>query len=233
MELFSPQIPLQLEPRQRLRFDDFVPGPNQAVVDALKSVPSEEGATVFISGPEASGKTHLLNALCYASRSAGLSAFYLGLKHLPDDGHASLEGLEAMQVLCLDDVQQVLGQPEWEEALFHLINRLNRTGGRLVITSNERLSLLNIELPDLASRLGWGLRLKLEPLDDGQKIQVMHGRAEALGIALSEEVVSYLLRHGSRDIHTLLGAVERLQQAAFTEKRQVTVPLARRVLGLR
>ena len=57
-----PQIPLQLEPPRPDRFDDFVVGPNAAVVQAVRLLPEEPGSCLFLSGPESTGKSHLLNA---------------------------------------------------------------------------------------------------------------------------------------------------------------------------
>ena len=69
--LFSPQIPLPLTPRRDSRFEDFVPGPNAAVVEALRGMLDESEAHTFLHGDEGSGKTHLLNALCLATRERG------------------------------------------------------------------------------------------------------------------------------------------------------------------
>jgi hypothetical protein len=46
--LFSPQIPLPLMPRRDSRFEDFVGGPNHAVVEALKHMRDEPGSHVFL-----------------------------------------------------------------------------------------------------------------------------------------------------------------------------------------
>lgn len=228
--LFSPQIPLQLEPRRNGRFEDFVAGPNNAAVAAIRSLGDEAGASLFLQGPPGSGKTHLLNAACMAARERGRTAFYLGLRHAPRDAAQSLQGLESVDLVCIDDVHLVAGQDHWEEALFHLINRLREAGGCLVVASRKRLSALPLQLPDLASRLAWGLRLELAPLEDENKRDVVRRQAKALGIEMPDEVTDYLLRHGERSVASLVAQVERLQQAAFTEKRRVTVPLARRVL---
>ena len=53
---------------------------------------------------------------------------------------------------------------------------------------------------------------------------------ELLGIELPDEVCSYLLKHGKRDMASLLETVENLKDAAFAAKRKITVPLAREVL---
>ena len=66
--LFSPQIPLQLEPSRSDRFEDFVAGPNQNTLLAVQQLLDDPGSSLFLSGPEGSGKSHLLNALCHAAR---------------------------------------------------------------------------------------------------------------------------------------------------------------------
>jgi DnaA family protein len=228
--LFSPQIPLQLEPSRESRFENFVPGPNIAVVEALKSVAGETDSQLFLSGPEGTGKTHLLNALCLAVREQGMTAFYAGLRSMPEGSQALLEGLETVDLVCVDDLHCVAGNAAWEEALFHCLNRIRSSHGRVVFTSQSRLSALPLSLPDLESRLQWGLRMQLQLMDDADKITVLDRYAASLGIEITSEVGGYLIRHSSRNLSHLLQTVEQLQQAAFVSKRRITVPLAREVL---
>lgn len=228
--LFSPQIPLPLTPRRDSRFEDFVSGPNGAIVEALKQMPDEPGSHVFLHGGEGSGKTHLLNALCYETRERQGRAFYLALKRLPHNAVASLQGLEDLDLVCVDDLHVIAGDTIWEEALFHCFNRIRKAHGRLLISSRLRLSALDIGLPDLASRLAWGLRLPLKPLADEDKLAVIARHSDALGLGLSEEVQQYLLKHHDRSMSALIQTVEKLHQAALTSKRRITIPLAREVL---
>ena len=228
--LFSPQIPLQLEPRRDSRFEDFVNGPNTAVVEALKHMPAEPGSSIFLFGDEGSGKTHLLNALCYETRERQGRAFYLTLKRLPKDAIASLQGLEKLDLVCVDDLHVIAGDEAWEEALFHCFNRIREANGRLLVSSRKRLSALELGLPDLASRLAWGLRLPLLPLADSDKLAVIDLHSKALGLILPEDVQQYLLKHHDRSMTALIQTVENLHQAALTNKRRITVPLAREVL---
>jgi len=228
--LFSPQIPLQLMPHRDNRFEDFVSGPNQALVEALKHVPGEPGTNIFLFGGEGSGKTHLLNALCHETRDCQGRAFYLALKRLPKDAMASLQGLEKLDLVCVDDLHVIAGDEAWEEALFHCFNRIREANGRLVVSSRIRLSALNLGLPDLASRLAWGLRLPITPLEDQDKLKVIDLHSLALGFSLPEDVQQYLLKHHDRSMTALIQTVESLHQAALTNKRRITVPLAREVL---
>ena len=229
--LFSPQIPLQLEPSREQGFGNFVTGANEACLESLCTFISADDVQVFMSGPQSSGKTHLLSALCLEARSQGLTAFYAGLKGMPEGGQALLEGLEHVDLLCIDDLDAIAGTKDWEIALFHCINRFRDTGKKLVVASGEPLSALNIELPDLVSRLQWGLRLKLVPPDDAGKLRVLNMQAKGLGIELPDEVARYLIRRSSRHLGTLIRVVERLQLAAFASKRRITVPLARQIIG--
>lgn len=229
--LFSPQMPLPLEPSREQSFENYVEGGNAAAVASLRAALDEAGSQVYLTGPAGSGKTHLLNALCLVARRRGLTAFYAGLKHLPADAHALLDGLEQVDLLCVDDIQQVAGAAPWEESLFHCINRLRERQGRWVVSGNARLSGLPLALPDLASRLQWGLRLSLQALDDADKLRVLERHAASLGIELPAEVGSYLIRRASRHLAELVRLLERMQQAAFTDKRRITVPLARELIA--
>jgi len=193
-------------------------------------MPDEPGSHVFLHGGEGSGKTHLLNALCHETRERGGRAFYLALKRLPTDAIESLQGLEKLDLVCVDDLHVIAGIDAWEEALFHCFNRIREANGRLLISSRKPLSELDIGLPDLASRLAWGLRLPLIPLEDHDKLKVISMQSDALGFSLSEEVQQYLLKHHERSMSALIQTVENLHQAALITKRRITVPLAREVL---
>lgn len=228
--LFSPQIPLQLMPRRDSRFENYISGPNNAVVEALKHLPDEPGSVVFLFGAQGSGKTHLLNALCHETRERQGRAFYLALKRLPQDAVASLQGLEELDLVCVDDLHVIAGNNVWEEALFHCFNRIRENNGRLLVSSQKRLSALDLGLPDLASRLAWGVGLQLLPLEDHDKLAVINLHSNALGFDLPEDVQQYLLKRQNRSLAALIETVENLHQAALTHKRRITVPLAREVL---
>lgn len=228
--LFSPQIPLQLEPRRPDRFDDFVAGPNATVLESVRTLLDEPGGILFLSGPDGSGKSHLLNALCHAARKRGLAAFYIALGRLPEEAAASLQGLQVLDLVCVDDIDCVAGNPVWENALFACFNEVRAASGRLLVSSRLPLSGLGFDLPDLASRLAWGVRQNLRLPDDEGKLQILGQRANALRIEVPLDVQKYLLKHGKRDMSSLLQTLEQLKDAAFAEKRKITVPMARKIL---
>lgn len=229
----SPQIPLPLEPLRADRFEDFLPGPNAAALAAARQLLDEPGGVLFLSGPRGSGKSHLLNAVCHAARDLGLTAFYVPLRRLPREAAAGLGGLQSVDVVCVDDLDRVAAEADWERALFRCFNELHAAHGRLLVSSSQPLAAVPLVLPDLASRLAWGVRQALQPPDDADKLQILQRRALAMRIALPGDVANYLLRYGRRDLTSLLDALEQLRQAAFAGKRRITVPLAREILGER
>lgn len=228
--LFSPQIPLELEARRPDRFEDFVPGPNEGALAAVRQLLDEPGSSLFLSGPDGSGKSHLLNALCHAAREQGMAAFYIALKRLPEEAADSLKGLRVLDLVCVDDLDCVTGNPVWENALFGCFNEIRAAKGRLLVSSRVSLASMDFYLPDLASRLTWGVRQKLGMPDDEGKLDILRQRADALRIELPEDVQKYLIKYSKRDMLSLLQALEQLKDAAFVGKRKITVPLAREVL---
>lgn len=226
----SPQIPLPLEPHRRDRLDDFVAGRNLAALAAVRQLLDESGAVLFLSGPAGSGKSHLLNALCLEARARSMTAYYFALASLPVGAAGGVAGLRGADLVCIDDIHAVAGQPDWEQALFHSFNEVRAARGRLLVSSALPLAALEFGLPDLASRLAWGVQQLLQPPDDAGRLAILQQRARALQIELPTDVQNYLLRYSRRDMASLLGSLERLKDVAFADKRRITVPLAREVL---
>ncbi|TQV61792.1 MAG: DnaA regulatory inactivator Hda [Halothiobacillaceae bacterium] len=184
---------------------------------------------LYLWGATGSGKTHLLQAACQRAGECGMPAAYLALAEAPHPG--VLEGLEQLGLVALDDVQAVIGEQVWDEALFDLINRLREHAVPLLLAADCPPTALRPGLKDLASRLGWGPVLRLEALDDDGKLQVLKRRASERGMDLPDEVGRYLLDHLPRDLAELLAGLDRLDRASMERQRRITLPLAREVLA--
>ena len=198
----SLQIPLQLQPAKSFRFDGFIAGPNLGIVNSLRTLDSQSGDSLFLQGPQASGKTHLLNSLCIERQQQNKPAWYIGLKNLDRDAAAGLRGLHG--VVCVDDLHAVVGDVAWEEALFHCFNEVRSGGGQVIVSSREPLSALVFALPDLASRMAWGIRCTLKPLNESERMDVLRIHAQQLELELPEEVEQFLMRRINRDLRSLV-----------------------------
>lgn len=86
--------------------------------------------------------------------------------HYPSRLHAAIfDGLENTALICIDDVDQIAGDTILEEQLFHFFfNRVRANGHRLIIFADVPPTQLAIKLPDLKSRLSWGVVYQLHTL---------------------------------------------------------------------
>lgn len=224
------QLPLALKWDDTTTFDSFYLGDNAEIVAYLKNlVTGVAERCVYLHGASGVGLTHLLRACCQVLNRQGQATAYLPLAKA-DFSPAILEGLESLTLICLDDIEAVVANREWEEALFHCYNRLQSTNSRLLIAGHAPPSQFAWNLPDLTSRLAASVIFQVKPLSDEQKIAALQLRANSRGLGLSLEVGNYLLSHYSRDMHTLFAALEKLDQASFIAKRRLTVPFVKTVL---
>ena len=229
------QLPLGIKLRDEATFASYYPGPNATVLAATRAFASLQSAVpeccLFLWGTEGTGRTHLLQAACHALADEGGLAMYLPLDELADEGPLLLEGMESVDLLCLDKLEAVVGRPDWEEALFHLYNRLREQGGRLLVAAVAAPRALGLQLPDLASRLGWGLVFQLQPLDDAGKQEVLKLRAAQRGLQLTDDVARYILSRGARGMGELFAALETLDQASLRDQHRLTIPFVKREMG--
>jgi DnaA family protein len=141
-----------------------------------------------------------------------------------------LDGLESIDIICLDDIDVISGEPQWQQAIFDLYNRLLEQNKRLIITGNQSAQQLGITLPDLVSRLTWGYTEQVKALTDEEKIKALQFRAQQRGLLLSDDVVKFLLNRLSRDMGSLIESLDVLDKASIIEQRKITIPFIKDVL---
>ena len=225
------QLPLPVRLRDEATLDSFLATPaNRALIGSIRAQAEDDGeAIIYIYGPAGSGKSHLLQASCHL---AGGAAQYLPLGELVEYGPEDvLQGIDALDLVCLDDVHLVLGHPDWERALFNLCNRARQRGCGLLVAGSAAPRVLEVGLPDLRSRLSWGIVYQLAQPDDEEKIAILQFRAAQRGLFLAREVAVYIMGRSTRDMDGLLGLLERLDKASLVEQRALSIPFVKGVLG--
>ncbi|MFK5912827.1 MAG: DnaA regulatory inactivator Hda [Woeseiaceae bacterium] len=214
------QLTLGIQLRDDATFENYFSGINQNVIHHLQE---QNEPYVFLFGDKGTGKSHLLQAACHRVGEQGKPVVYLPLS---EEGvmPAMLEGLENMALIALDDIQIVVGNKDWEEALFNLYNKVRDKENRLLVSSSISLASLNIQLADLHSRFSWGPTFQLTALSDQEKKYALQQRAKNRGLELGDGVVAYLLKHSTRDMNSLFNLFEKLDKASMVEKRKITIP---------
>lgn len=226
------QLALPLQLADHAVFASFFAGGNETLVATLADMASGrtsnlDGHGCWIWGAAASGKTHLLQAVC---EMAGDRSSYVPLATLAAVDPQILDGLATRELICIDDVDTVAGQRGWEAALFGLCNQVQDAGANLIIsaTAAPRKSLFT--LPDLESRFAKLPVFQVHALDDNECVSALQLRSEHRGLELPDETAQYLLKRSRRDMASLYDLLDTLDREALRAKRRLTIPFVRSVL---
>jgi DnaA family protein len=221
------QLTLGVQLKERATFASFLTARNQELVTHLKHVAAATppGAT-WLAGPHTAGKSHLLQAVC-ADVGSGRRAAYLPLETLLPFGPGTLDGAEALDVACYDDIQTIAGLPEWERRLFALWLNAQERHTTLLFAARENPAHVEFGLQDLKSRLASSAIFAVRELNDEEQLQALDLRAQLRGFELPAETARYLQRRFPRDMRTLCEILDTLDDAAFVAQRRLTVPFIR------
>jgi DnaA-homolog protein len=229
------QLSLGISLRDDATFENFYVGQeNQLAIHALKQFSQSSGdQNIVVWGREGSGLTHLLQASCHAAFVARLDIQYLPLTDLVGyDPQQVCDGLDQFGLVCLDGFDAVCGNELWEQAIFHLFNRLRDRGHRLLIASHTSPSCLPLQLPDLLSRILGSVIYHLHALDDVEKSKALQLRAKVRGMEMSAEVSRYILSRAGREMTDLFALLNTLDSASLQHQRKLTIPFVKEVLFL-
>lgn len=226
------QMILNVATGDGLSFESFFASQaNQDLVTLLSAFSEgSDSSQMFIWGETHSGKTHLLQACCHYATNLGQRVSYLPLKALADYGSGVTRGLDRMDLVVIDDVNLIVGNRDWEESLFDLINHSRTSQQRLLFSGTENPRHLKCSLPDFASRLIWGETYNLHNLSNDDKGLALKQRAAKRGIDLNDRVLDYLRRHYPRDMGSMLAILEVLDQESIRQQTKITVPFVKQVL---
>jgi DnaA family protein len=226
------QLALDLKLADFALFATYYAGPNAHVLSAVQQAATETGQYVaWIWGAAGSGRSHLLQAAVAAASDAGHACAWLPLAQNGDVQPAMLEGMGTLDLLCVDDVDQIAGDSEWEQQLFRLFEDLRAHNGNLLVAASTPPAEAKFGLRDLASRLASGPTWKLRSLNDEQRLAAMQMRAKWRGLDLPAETGRYLLRRVDRGSQALFELLDRLDGAALKAQRRLTVPFVKSVLA--
>ena len=226
------QLPFPFEFRANQTFDDFFPGSNLEIINHLqKSIAGHGERQIFLWGESGLGKSHLLQACCHQAQSRQLGAFYFALSRteLPDP--ELLKGLEKFDVVCFDNIDYIAGNEVWELAFFNFFNLHRDLDHTLILSASYPPNEISMQLPDLKTRLNWGLTLKIQPLSDGDKINALTFKASQMGFEISPQAGHFLLTHYDRNLSSLWPLLTKLDRASLAAKRKLTIPFLKQILN--
>jgi DnaA family protein len=225
------QMPLQFEFQSNLTFASFFAGHNSELIAQLQALAGNgTEQQIFLWSEKGGGKSHLLQSCCHLAKALGKDPFFFQFdaKHLPSP--TLLEGLEQVELVCLDDIHCIAGHSEWEQALFNFYNSHRQNNHKLLLAADCPPKYLPIALPDLKTRMAWGLTLKIQALRDDQIIDALTFKAHFLGFDIPPRVGRFLLSHYVHDLPTLWQLLERIDKATLAAQRKLTIPFLKQIL---
>jgi DnaA family protein len=224
------QLPLALEPGELFTFDSFIAGDNAVAAGLAKQTALGKGENqLYFWGESGLGKSHLLQASCNLAAKNQQTVCYLTQAEIANQSVDIFDGLEQLQLICLDEIETWLLSAAWETALFDLINRVRENNNRLIMACTYPPDKAFVNLPDLHSRLSWGPVFQLQNLTDKEKYQALRFRARQSGLELPENVADYLMRRYPRDMFGLFERLETLDKVSMAMQRRLTIPLVKSV----
>ena len=206
-------------------FGNFLPGRNGELVAVLPrfAAGAQDETGILLWGAAAAGKSHLLAATLAHAQAQGVATQLFAHPAEVD----STAPVAANTLVAIDRIDEADASAAGR--MFTLYNSLKATRGRLIAAARAPLTALPLR-EDLRTRLGWGLVYEVLPLADADKPAALAAYARERGFTLSDEVIEYLLRHGRRDMRSLLATLAALDRRSLAAKRPITVPLLKQWL---
>ncbi len=194
--------------------DIIISSANQDIVSYCMHIDAWSFPIVLLLGAEKSGKSSLLRYW----------AQQLGADMLPDNPADIMQG---GYYVCDD------WQPQADEhTSLHRINSIIQKDAKLLCAAKALPEKGHYTVPDLASRMDLVHCLEIAAPDDMLMEALLQKYLTSRQLMASVELVQFLAKRLPRDYAAMFNAVEVLDAAGLDNKRSLTIPFVKEVLGL-
>lgn len=221
----------------KLTFESFVVGPANRLASAAARRAADSPGTsynpLFVYSASGLGKTHILTAIAHQSLKAapGRKLEYMALEKylerlesaIEDGSQDTMAMFKELDILLLDDVQFVTGQPEAQEMLLRTLDELSSSGSQVVLASDRPPADINGLDARLLSRFSGGLIVDIGVPEYETRVAIIRRKAEERGQTLEPGVAEALARHPFRNVRELGGGLNKVLATQELEERRVRV----------
>ena len=224
------QLALQIQINERASLNNFyVSKKNNKTIQILKNIllGSDKGVQIFIDDLGSNGKSYLLQAICNDFSNSNNSSIYIPMQEAIKLDRSILEGVSELNLICIDDINLVNRQREWEIALFNLINECYEKECFLLLSGNiNKLEAI----PDLVSRIKKMEILRLEAINDDELLEATKAISKNLNIEISDKNMNYLINNSKRDVKTIFRTLSQLEKESLERKKSIGLNLIKEVI---
>lgn len=185
---------------------------NSLAVAWIDRWPDWPAPALLIHGPRSSGKSHLL----------GLWARVNGARIIPVESLGSGQRPRDIRYAAIDDVDKIAGNRAEEEAVFHLYNDCQRSGGSLLLTAQSPVSRWPIGLPDLATRLRTAPQIAIEAPDDEALVSVLKKQLADYQLVVPDDELRFAICHIERSFEAAARFAVFLNRVSLRDRRKIT-----------
>ncbi len=230
----------------RFTFDRFVADPGnklaQAAAMAVAASPGDSYNPLFIFGPAGVGKTHLLQAVCRATREHNPEwrSLYTNCSRLVarviealDDGtlHRLHADFSRLDLLAVDDVHLLAGRDRSQEEFFHVFETLHKAQRQILLAADQPpVEIVGLE-QRLASRFGSGLVVGLDPPGLEARMAILLADAKHRSLELPDDVARFIAECHTTTGQSLIAALEKVSALSGAQEAAIDLNLAERALS--
>jgi chromosomal replication initiation ATPase DnaA len=221
----------------KFTFDAFVVGPaNRLAAAAARRAADAPGTSynpLFVYSASGLGKSHILSAIAHQARKTGsaTNVQYMALEEYLKELEGALESGQPeafkekyghLDILLLDDVQFLTGQPEAQEMLLRTLDELSSAGSQIVLASDRPPAEINGLDARLLSRFSGGLLVDMAVPQYETRVAIIQKKATERGQVLEPGVAEAIGKSPFKNVRELGGTLNKVFATQDLEGRQVT-----------
>jgi len=217
-------LPISLDSKMLL--DSFIA--NSELLNLIHQLFQDKKASeIYVYGLTGQGKTHVLQGVVLKALAIDKNAFYIDcIDSFPEH---LLDFIDQLSFISLDNVDLI--SKENQEIFFDLYNRARQAGVVILVSGSSLPADLTV-IKDLKTRLSLAAVYKLEALNDELTMDVLNKQMHDRNLTIDSKIYEYLFKNYSRDLNTLVSAMNQLDKASLQSKKAISIPFVKTVLHL-
>ena len=220
------QLSLPISLDSKMLLDNFIA--NSELVNLIHQLFQDKKASeIYVYGLRGQGKTHVLQGVVLKALASDKNSIYIDcIDSFPEH---LLDFIDQLSFISLDNVDLI--SKENQEIFFDLYNRA-RQAGVVILVSGSSLPADLAVMKDLKTRLSLAAVYKLEALNDELTMDVLNKQMNDKNLTIDSKIYEYLFKNYSRDLNTLVSAMNQLDKASLQSKKAISIPFVKTVLQL-
>jgi len=197
----------------------FISKSNKHIFDFLNKWPKWEKNFINIVGERFSGKTHLMSIFLKKYNGLKIESKSLNEYHIKE--------IKLYENIILEDIDKNV-----DEKLFYtLFNIIEQNNKFLIITSNNPLTKIDFNLPDLKSRSKTFILQNINKPDDELIFALLLKNFSDRQIYLEKKFIDFVVKRIDRSYGKIFDFIYKIDEMSLKKKKRINFKIIQEVLG--